>query len=638
MPVMIQYALLIVSVQIVAAQNHHHDHDDAVVVKRPKIFLDKSPRIINYQLKRLDNSRLLLVETAADDPMYAPVFRAILVRAGMTRRNRDDAVKALAAVNRTDIVTELISALGSLNIHDRNQRQVGRQISAMLLGQPEELLAGHIEDFKTAGFSDSSILGATAQAGLIVTGHANEAWNQAQRDEQSRLTWLAAVSLVPDGGIRHSLRDGVVSLLDSSWSQAVRTHAVQALGTIEVQAADSFHRLASFVHTEEFRTAAVRSLLRIPAEVRDAVTSKQILNELVDHAERTPAAQRTTDEFLDAMQLADELLSRVSVTESEHYHRRLREVSVRVVRLRTVEEEMRYDRSYFAVEAGRPVQVVLENDDLMPHNLVITAPGQLRAVALAGAALGTTPGPGGRLYVPDSSDVLFASGMVNAGGREILTFRAPSEPGEYPYVCTFPRHWTRMYGVMLVVPDLNEWQRNPVLPKDPLGNNRSFVRTWKMTDFPGDGLPSSLRGRTPDIGARLFREATCLGCHKMNGEGGTVGPELTDVFKRHHGDYHVILREILEPGYRIDPKYAIKVVVEVDGKTTSGIVTAEDESSISILVNPESPNPSVIRRDNIDEIITSANSMMPKALLDRFTHDEIMEILSYITGGRRIAR
>ncbi|MCH2201084.1 MAG: c-type cytochrome [Fuerstiella sp.] len=633
---MIQYALLIVLVclQSVMAQNHRHG-DSAAVIKRPRVFLDKSQRIVDYQLKRLDNARLLLVETATDDPKYVPVFRAILVRPGMARRNRDDAVDALVLINRTDSTIELLRALGSLKIHDRNQRQVGRQISAMLLDQPVDLLTSHIEDFKKVNSSDSSILRATAQAALIVTGNADGAWSQAQRNEESRMTWLAAVSLLPARAPRHSLRDGVVSLMASHESQAVRTRAIQTLGMIEVQAGDSFHRLASFVHLEEFRAAAVRSLLRISAEVRDGITSKRILDVLVDYAERTPAAERTTDEFLDAMQLADELLSRVSETESEDYRKRLREISVRVVRLRTVEEEMRYDRSYFAVETGRPVQVILENDDLMPHNLVITAQDQLRAVALAGAALGNTPGLGGRLYVPDSPHVLFASGMVNAGGRETLTFRAPSEPGEYPYVCTFPRHWMRMYGVMVVVPDLDEWQRNPVPPRDPLGNNRSFVRSWKMTDFSGDVLSNSLRGRSPVIGARLFREATCLSCHKMNGEGGTVGPQLTDVFKRLNGDYHLILREILEPSYRIDPKYAIKVVIDVDGKTTSGIVTAEDKSSISILVNPEAPKPSVIRRDDIEEIIPSTNSMMPKALLDRFTNDEIMEILNYITSAGR---
>jgi putative heme-binding domain-containing protein len=293
---------------------------------------------------------------------------------------------------------------------------------------------------------------------------------------------------------------------------------------------------------------------------------------------------------------------------------------------------MRYDKPFFAVEAGRPVQVILENEDLMPHNLVITRTGRLKEVALAGAALGTTPGLDGKLYVPESPDVLFCTNMVNAGSREILTFNAPSEPGEYPYVCTFPRHWMRMYGVMVVVDDLDAWLRTPTEPKDPLGNNRSFVKSWQPTDFAAAQLPDLLRGRSPEIGAKLFKEATCLGCHKLNSEGGSVGPELTGLMKRWKGDHYGILREILEPSYKIDPKYAVRIVVDVDGKTTSGIVTAEDKKSISILVNPEVPEPQVIQKSNIEEIIPSTTSMMPKALLDKFTQDEIMEILSYITS------
>ncbi len=390
--------------------------------------------------------------------------------------------------------------------------------------------------------------------------------------------------------------------------------------------------MAAFVTNDDFRTPAVRSLLKLPTESRDAATSRELVSVLVKHAEDTPAADRTSDQFVDAMQLADELLRKLPAEESRSFRERLRAVTVRVVRIHTVEEEMRYDRTFFAVEAGRPVQVILENEDLMPHNMVITKPEQLKAVALAGAELGTTPGLDGRLYVPDSPDVLFSTDMVNAGNRFVLTFNAPTEPGEYPYVCTFPRHWMRMYGVMVVVPDLDAWQRNPTEPKDPLGNNRSFVQNWKLTDFPEAQLAEALRGRNAEIGARLFKEATCLGCHKINGQGGAVGPDMKDLMKRWKGNRHGILREILEPSYKIDPKYAVKIVVDIDGKTTSGIVQAEDKNSISILVNPEVPEPKVIQKDDIDEIIPSTISMMPKALLDKFSREEIMEILSYITA------
>ena len=399
-------------------------------------------------------------------------------------------------------------------------------------------------------------------------------------------------------------------------------------------------RTASYVSLRWFRLKnfallQFAVLLKIPKAKRDAAASATLVDVLVNMAESTPAAKRTTDEFLDAMQLADELLSKLPADASKGYRNRLREVTVRVVRLHTVEEEMRYDKTFFAVEAGRPVQVVLENEDLMPHNLVITKTGKLKDVALAGAAaLGTTPGLDGKLYVPVSDDVMFATTMVNAGKRELLTFTAPTEPGEYPYVCTFPRHWMRMYGVMKVVPDLDEWQRNPVEPKDPLGNTRSFVQNWKLTDFDKDSLAASLNGRNPEMGARLSKEATCLGCHKVKGQGGAVGPELTDVLKRWKGDHLGVLREVLEPSYKIDPKYAVRIVIDIDGKTTSGIVTAEDKKSVSILDNPEAPKPVVIQKDDIEEMILSPTSMMPKALLDKFSKDEILEILAYITKSQ----
>ncbi len=627
------FALLLAQSAIAQDAAHHHHDDGEKKIERPKILLDKSARIVEYQLKRLDNARLLLVETATDDPKYIPVFKAILLRPGLSRQNREQSLNGLVAINKTDTATELLSALESLDDGDRDQQRVGRQLSGILLTHSRDVLAARTDDLKKAMSSDSSVLRATGYAGLVVAGQAAAAWQQAETNAASRLAYLSAVSLVPAGETRNALRANVVASLEKAQPNAVRSSAIRALATISADQTDSFTRLAEFVSSDSFRTPAVRSLLKIPNAARSTQTSGQLVDVLVKHAETTPAAQRTTGEFLDAMQLADELLRKLPAAESKRYRQRLRDVTVRVVRIHTVEEEMRYDKPFFAVEAGRSVQVVLENEDLMPHNLVITRTGKLKEVALAGAELGTTPGLDGKLYVPDSPDVLFSTGMVNAGKREVLTFTAPTEPGEYPYVCSFPRHWMRMYGVMVVVPDLDAWQRNPTTPKDPLGNNRSFVKNWKQADFDTDKLADSLRGRSPLIGAKLFKDATCLGCHKMKGEGGAVGPDLTDVLKRWKGDRYGILREIIDPSYKIDPKYAVKIVIDVNGLTTSGIVTAEDSKSISILVNPEVPKPKVILKDNIEEIIPSTTSMMPKALLDKFTTDEIMEILSYTIGG-----
>ncbi len=189
-----------------------------------------------------------------------------------------------------------------------------------------------------------------------------------------------------------------------------------------------------------------------------------------------------------------------------------------------------------------------------------------------------------------------------------------------------------MYGVMIVVEDLDAWQKNPTKPKDPIGSNREFVKAWTMEDFQGE-LTSALEGRSPEIGAKLFKEATCAQCHPIKGVGGKVGPELGDVFKRWKGDRQGILREILDPSHRIEPKYAVQVVLTTDGLPLTGIVTAEDKDSISLLINPEAP-PSIIPRSQIEEMVKASKSMMPKALLDRFTKEEVLEILAFLEGVR----
>ncbi|MEP3481116.1 MAG: plastocyanin/azurin family copper-binding protein [Fuerstiella sp.] len=619
-------AIFLVAYSGMAQEGHQH-HGEDMPVERPKILLDKNRRIVDYQLKRLDNAALLLVETATDDTKYLPVFEAILVRSGLSTQDRESALNGIVTLNETDTVAELLRTLSDLDTESRDQQQVARQLSAILLTQPVSKLAEKTNDLKTAAESENSSLKATALAAMISSNVSEQAWQIGNQSAESKQAWLKAVQLISAPKIRNTLRLNVVSLLDKDRTTDVRKAAAKALATITIEQPDTFARLAELFSEPQLRTVAVRAMLKIPASNRPDAKVAILAKQIVTAAEQTDPAKRTSGEFIDMMQLADQLLPTLEQSVTKEYRNRLREISVRVVKLHTVEEEMRYDQPFFAVEAGRSVQLVMVNDDLMPHNLVITKPGQLQSVAIAGAALGTAPGLDGKLYVPKSDDVLFATEMVNAGITSVLTFNAPTEPGEYPYVCTFPRHWVRMYGVMLVVPDLDQWQRNPTIPADPLGNTRGFVQKWQITDFTDEELSSA---SAADNAAILFKEATCLSCHKMAEQGGAVGPALDDVAKRWKGDRRAILREILDPSYRIDPKYATKIVIDMDGKTTSGMVISEDKKSISLLTDPETKEPTVIAMDDVDEIIPSSKSMMPKALLDKFTKEEIITLLNYI--------
>ena len=407
-----------------------------------------------------------------------------------------------------------------------------------------------------------------------------------------------------------------------------------ALAHLPNERAENFRLAAKQVKNGKLRSAVVKTLEAIPAGERPTDAARNVITQLVTLAEKTPAARRTTPDFLDAMQLADELLAALPVDEARGFRKRLEEIVVRVVRINTVEEEMRYDTPYFAVEAGRPVQLVLRNEDLMQHNLVITKTGAMREVAELAAEMPVVPDRQGRIYVPKSRDVLFATKMVEPHRQEVLTFNAPKEPGEYPYVCTFPRHWMRMYGVMVVVEDLEAWRANPKKPADPIGQNRDFVKAWTVDDLKED-LENKLRGRSSEIGKRLFVEATCEQCHKLDGKGGAVGPQLDDVLTRWEGDKEGILREILDPSHKVDPKFALYNVLTLDGQVISGIVVKQDRDSVTIVSNPEKPEPRVVRTADIDEMVKTSSSLMPKGLLDRFSEDEIFELLAYIAAVRK---
>ncbi|WP_341836492.1 PVC-type heme-binding CxxCH protein [Chitinophaga pollutisoli] len=125
--------------------------------------------------------------------------------------------------------------------------------------------------------------------------------------------------------------------------------------------------------------------------------------------------------------------------------------SDQTVTLKVIQNEMKYDQATFTVKAGTVVDVVLENPDFMQHNLVIVKPGSLQSVGQAANKLAADPHGAEMNYVPDMPEVLFATRLVNPQETVVLRFKVPDEAGDYPFVCTFPGHWSIMNGVMKVI-------------------------------------------------------------------------------------------------------------------------------------------------------------------------------------------
>jgi azurin len=124
------------------------------------------------------------------------------------------------------------------------------------------------------------------------------------------------------------------------------------------------------------------------------------------------------------------------------------------INIKVVKDILQFDKKEITVKAGQKVILVLENPDGMQHNLVIIKPGTLEKVGAAADVMARDPKGAEKHYVPQVPEVLHATRLVGTGESVILEFTAPSSPGEYPYVCTFPGHWRGMNGVMKVVEDV----------------------------------------------------------------------------------------------------------------------------------------------------------------------------------------
>ena len=160
----------------------------------------------------------------------------------------------------------------------------------------------------------------------------------------------------------------------------------------------------------------------------------------------------------------------------------------------TIPEQMLFDVKWFVVEAGKPVRVVLTNADAMPHNLVIGQPGSVNAIGTEAATMPPPTDPNARAYVPTIPHVLQATKLIQRGESDRSTSPRPSHRARTSFVCSFPGHWVRMYGVMLVVPSLDA-----VRDEAHAADRSDFGEAVRVTEATGvemRGAPSSNQRRS----------------------------------------------------------------------------------------------------------------------------------------------
>ena len=125
-------------------------------------------------------------------------------------------------------------------------------------------------------------------------------------------------------------------------------------------------------------------------------------------------------------------------------------------------------------------------------------------------------------------------------------------------------------------------------------------------------------------GQSLFQK-TCGGCHKMYGQGGIIGPDLTG---SNRANLNYLLFNILEPSGEIQDDYKLVVITTRDGRTHSGTVVKETPRQVTLRVVGQEAV--VINKSTIQSRELTPVSMMPAGLLQTLSDAEVVDLVAYL--------
>jgi putative heme-binding domain-containing protein len=413
-------------------------------------------------------------------------------------------------------------------------------------------------------------------------------------------------------------------------ADTIQDAAIRALPEISGHEKEAFADLSSLLlEKAKLRPSLFSALLQVGRKHWASEKALPLVNAILAYAQALPAELRTTPSALDALKLGDELAGLLPQEDGGHARMMLKNLGVSVIVIRPIRDQMLFDRKQFSVEAGKAVEIVFDNVDIMPHNLVITAPGAMMEVGQLAEKLG----PAGQAmdFLPETSKILWSTKLLLPGQHTKLQFTAPTKVGAYPYVCTFPGHYLIMNGIMNVV------EKGAALPPPVLvtaapasGPGRKFVKMWTQAELEGDA--KALSGRSFARGKEMFTAAGCIKCHSLAGEGSKLGPDLTKVSEKYKGEK--LLRQILEPSSEINEQFRAQVFQTRDGEVVTGMVVKEDAAGVHVVSNLLLPNEvRVLAKDKIAARKPSELSPMPTGMLVTLQREEILDLVAYLESG-----
>jgi putative heme-binding domain-containing protein len=158
----------------------------------------------------------------------------------------------------------------------------------------------------------------------------------------------------------------------------------------------------------------------------------------------------------------------------------------------------------------------------------------------------------------------------------------------------------------------------------------SQVEHERLTQLVLDSRGDIERGRES---FRNVEQSLCLKCHRLNGEGARIGPDLTGVgsrFSRIH-----LIESILTPSRAIAPSYEPVAVLLASGEVVTGVRVSETPAALSI--GDTKGVVHEIQRDQIDELRVQQQSIMPDGLEQRLSAQQLIDLIAFLEAQTKMA-
>lgn len=151
----------------------------------------------------------------------------------------------------------------------------------------------------------------------------------------------------------------------------------------------------------------------------------------------------------------------------------------------------------------------------------------------------------------------------------------------------------------------------------------------QIADYKKRITPEVIQRADASAGRALFNKI-CSNCHKLFGEGGSIGPDITGS-QRHNLDY--LLENIIDASATVARDYQMQVIETTQGRTVAGLVISENETAVTLQTINEKV---IVPKNEIDDRATSPVSIMPDGMLQNLSFQEVCNLTAYLTGSAQV--